>query len=170
LEHIAQLVKPGGWLLVEDVTLAGEVKGDVPAVRMAFGLLCEYWESKGRIGENLGPWLRETGSFSEINVHEVILPVGNHMRRSSTATAAMVQDPVQVRPRQEGQVTAHKHRALGSAFAETLLRTFASEKLHPRMIALGYTPELKSQCVEQFTTSEWRMDMPFYFVWARKSV
>ena len=162
-------MKPGGWLLVEDLTVTGDVKGDAPAVRMAFGLLCEYLDSKGRVGENLGPWLRETGSFSEINMHEVILPMGNHVDRSSTAgaTAAMVQDPVEV---QEGQAADHKRRALASAFAEATWRSFAGEKHHPRMIALGYTPELKSQCVEQFTTSEWRMDMPLHFVWARKSV
>jgi hypothetical protein len=170
---MAQLVKPGGWLLVEDLTVTGDVKGDAPAVRMAFDLSCKYLDSKGRIGENLEPWLRETGSFSEINMHEVMLPMGNHVHRSSPVAAAaaaattMVQDPVQV---QEGQATDHKRRALASAFAEATWRSFAGDKHHPRMIALGYTPELKSQCVEQFTTSEWQMDMPLHFVWARKSV
>ena len=167
LERFARLVKPGGWLLVEDATITGDVKGNAPAIRRAYELLCEYWESNGRIGENLEPWLRQTGSFSEINMHEVIVPVGNHVRRSSAAPVAVAQNPV---VEQERQVVDHRRRALGLAFTEAAWRRFSGEKHHPRMIALGYTPELKSQCVEQFTTSEWRMDMPLYFVWARKSV
>jgi len=108
---------------------------------------------------------RQTGSFSEINMHEVIVPVGNHVHRSS-APVAVAQNTVQ----QEGQVVDHKRRALGLAFTEATWRRFSGEKHHPGLIALGYTLGLKGQCVEQFNTSEWWMDMPLYFVWARKSV
>ena len=158
-------MKPGGWLLVEDATITGDVKGNAPAIRRECELLCEYWESNGRVGENLEPWLRQTGSFSEINMHEVIVPVGNHVHRSSTPVA-VAQNTVQ----QEGQVVDHKRRALGLAFTEATWRRFSGEKHHPGLIALGYTLELKGQCVEQFNTSEWWMDMPLYFVWAQKSV
>ena len=126
--------------------------------------MCKYWESNGqvpRVGEKLEPWLRQTGSFSEVNVHEVVIPVGN---RWSTAEA---QEPVQ---QQEGQVIDPKSKALGLTFTDTTRRSFSAGKHHPGMLALGYTPELKSQCVEQFNTAEWRMDMPLHFVWARKSV
>jgi len=167
LERIARLVKPGGWLLVEDVSVTGDVKGDVPAVQTSYRLLCEYWESNGqvpRVGENLESWLRQTGSFSEINVHEVIIPVGNH---SPTPAVAAVQNSFQQR---EGRVVDPKLIVLSLIFTEATRRSFAAETHHPRMLALGYTPELKRQCVEQYGTSEWWVDAPLHFVWARKSV
>jgi len=80
LERIAQLVKPGGWLLIEEVSVTGEVEGNAPAVQAAFGLLVKYWETTGgnaRIGGKLESALRETGAFSEVNVHKVVAPVGN---------------------------------------------------------------------------------------------
>ena len=123
-------------------------------------MLCKYWESSGRvplIGEKLEPWLRQTGLFSEVNVHEVIIPTGNRRR------AAETQDPAS---QQEGQVVDPKTRALGLTFTDSTLRGFSNSR---GMVNFGSTPELQSQCVEQCSTAEWWMDMPLYFVWARKS-
>jgi hypothetical protein len=150
---------------VEDITVTGDVTGDAPAVQTAIGLLCKSWESNGqdpRAGEKMAAWLRQTGSFSEVSVHEVVMPVGNR----SPATAA--QNPDQQQERQA--VVDPKLRALELAFTASTRSTFATEKYHPRMVELGYTPETKRQCLEQFSASEWRMDMPLHFVWARKTV
>jgi len=166
LERLSRLVKPGGWLLAEDITVTGDVTGDAPAVRTAISLLYKSWESNGqdpRAGEKIESWLRQAGSFSEVNVHEVIMPVGN--RLSATATATAAQSAVQ-----QQEVVDSKLRALELAFTNSTRGTFATEKYHPRMVELGFTPEAKGQCLEQFSTSEWRMDMPLHFVWARKSV
>jgi hypothetical protein len=178
LERIARLVKPGGWLLAEEVTTTGDVTGDAPAVRTAIGLVCKAWESNGQdplVGEKLESWVRQTGSFGEVNVHEVVLPLGNHRSSDESTPAAAVttaQNPIE---RQEAEREAvvdldPKLRALVSAFTKTTWGTFANEKYHPRLLELGFTPETKRQCLEQFGTSDWRMDMPLYFVWARKSV
>ena len=81
LERIASLVRPGGWLLIEDVSMDGKVKGDANAVRSAIDLVCKYWESNGQvlgIGSKLESWLQETGAFSQVNVDKVIAPVGNN--------------------------------------------------------------------------------------------
>ena len=140
--------------------MTGDVKGDAPAIRAAYSMLCKYWESSGqvpRIGEKLGPWLRQTGSFSEVNVREVIIPVGNRW------SAAEAEGPVQ---QQEGQAVDPKYKALGLTFTDTARRGFSADR---GMFTIGSTPELQSQCVEQFSTTEWRMDMPLHFVWARKS-
>ena len=59
--------------------MTGDVKGDAPAVRTAYSMLCKYCESNGqvpRVGEKLESWLRQAGSFSEVNAHEVIIPLG----------------------------------------------------------------------------------------------
>ena len=81
LERIALLVRLGGWLLIEEVSLDGEVKGDANAVRLALDLACKYGESNGQvlaIGSKLESWVQETGAFSQVNVHKVIAPAGNN--------------------------------------------------------------------------------------------
>jgi len=55
-------------------------------------------------------------------------------------------------------------------FLESFRRDFSVEDTHPKMLALGLTPELKRQIVEELNTLQWHMDMPLHFVWARKSV
>jgi len=62
------------------LSVTGEVEGNAPAVRAAYELVIKYWETNGgdaRIGGKLESTLRETGAFSEVNVHEVVAPVGN---------------------------------------------------------------------------------------------
>ncbi|KAH9969811.1 hypothetical protein BC827DRAFT_35690 [Russula dissimulans] len=135
LERIARLVKPGGWLLLEEVSITGEVEGDAPAVRATYGLLVKYWETSGgdaRFSEKLESTLRESSAFSEVNVHEVVAPVG------SLAGPA---DPPKCGP-------------LGLMFAKSFRRTFSVEETHPKMLALGLTPELM-QIVEELNTLEW---------------
>lgn len=76
-----------------------EVMRDAPAVRTGYGLLCKYWESNRqvpRVGEEVGPWPRQTGTFSEVNFHEVIVPVGN----GSSSPLPAAQNPLQ---EQKGQ-------------------------------------------------------------------
>ena len=168
LERIALLVKPGGWLLVEEAKLTGEVVGDAPAVRATYALLCTVWGSNGQdlhVGEKLESWLWQTGSFGEVNVHGVIAPMGN--LSPDDATTAQGHTSTGIR-QQDGRVLDPKIKALGWGFTNVARRDFSTGK-HHGLEALGFTPELKSRCVEQFSTSEWRMDMRLYFVWARKS-
>lgn len=114
------------------------------------------------------PWLRQTGSFSEVNVHEVILPFGNP---SASATAGEAQTSFQQEQETQGVVDA-KVRALAKVMTESSRRGFSAsvEKNNSGIVPLGSTAELMTQCVEQFSTLEWQMDMPLHFVYARKSV
>ena len=140
--------------------MTDDVKGDAPAVRAAYSMLCKYWESNDqvpRVGEKLELWLRQAGSFSEVNVHEVIIPIGNRW------CAAEAQDPVQ---QQEERVVDPKSKELGLTFTDTARRSFSGDR---GMLTIGSTPELQSQCLEQFNTVEWRVDTPLHFFWARKS-
>ncbi|KAH9975622.1 S-adenosyl-L-methionine-dependent methyltransferase [Russula compacta] len=149
LERIAQLVKPGGWLLIEEMAISKVTDESVPALRTAVELFHKYGESNGQVPgvyAKLEPWLRQTGAFSEVNVHEVIIPIGNP--EAST-------DP--------------KRRSLGLTFKGTFRHSFTS-KTHPELLALGYTPELKEQVMQEFNTLEWQMGNPLHFVWARRSV
>jgi hypothetical protein len=117
-------------------------------------------------------WVRQIGSFGEVNVHEVGMTLGNRESKSTPAATA-AQNPVQQEEEEKQPVVdvdLTKLRPLESAFTYTAQGTFSIEKYNPRLLELGYTPETKRQCLEQFATSDWRMDMPLYFVWARKSV
>jgi len=147
------------------MTVTGEVTGDAPAIRATHVLLRKIWEyanHEPRVGEKVESWLRETGSFNEVNVRKVILPFGN----SPSATAGAAQDSAQ----QEKQVVDPKARALAMVIMEGTRRGFSEEKHNPGMAAMGFTPELNSQFLEQFSTSEWQMDMAMHFVCAQKSV
>jgi len=152
------------------MTLTGEVTGDAPAIRAIHASFRKCWEDKNanyepRVGDKVEPWLRETGSFGEVNVHKVILPYGN----PSSATARPAQDSAQ----QEKQVVDPKARALARVIMEGTRRLFSAENHNPGnsgMGAMGFPPELISQFLEQFSTSEWQMDMSMHFVCARKSV
>jgi hypothetical protein len=124
--------------------------------------MIKYWESHDqvpRVSEKVAPWLRQTGSFSEVNVHEVILPFGNP---SSATTAGEAQTS-------ESQGVDAKVGALAKVMTESSRRGFSVKK-HNSGIPLGSTSDLKTQCVGQFSTLEWQMDMPLHFVYARKSV
>ncbi|KAI9443386.1 S-adenosyl-L-methionine-dependent methyltransferase [Lactarius indigo] len=148
LERIAKLVKPGGWLLIEEVSILGEVKGDARAVRTGFELVCKFWESNGQVpavGSKLQSWLRQTGTFSEVNVHEVVATFGSQVSSD---------------PRLGG---------LGLTFKNSWRSAF-SGKTHPKLLALGFTPEFKERLLEEFDTLEWQFDFPLSCVSARRSV
>ena len=57
-----------------------EVKGDATcAVRTGIELMLNFWESNGQLpvaGSKIESWLRQTGTFSEVNVHEVVNTFG----------------------------------------------------------------------------------------------
>ena len=62
--------------------MSREVKGDARTVRMGFELLCKYWESNGQVpvvGSKVESWLRQTSTFSEVNVHEAINTFGSQV-------------------------------------------------------------------------------------------
>ncbi|KAH9013496.1 S-adenosyl-L-methionine-dependent methyltransferase [Lactarius hengduanensis] len=148
LERIAELVKPGGWLLIEEVSVGGEIQGDARAVRTGFELVCKLWESNSQVpavGSKLQSWLRQTGTFSEVNVHEALATVGSHISP----------DP------RLGELSLTFKNSWRSAF---------SGKTHPKLLALGFTPEFKERVLEEFDTLEWRFDFPLSCVSARRSV
>ncbi|KAI0252109.1 S-adenosyl-L-methionine-dependent methyltransferase [Lactifluus subvellereus] len=149
LERIASLVRPGGWLLIEEVSMDREVKGDANAVRSAIDLYCKYWESNGQVLDicsKLEPWLQETGAFSQVSVHKVIVPVGNNPEAAADT----------------------KLGRLASMYKNSWRSSFLG-KMHPKAVELGLTSELRKQAVEEVDTFEWQKDMPLYVVWAQKS-
>ncbi|KAJ7119622.1 S-adenosyl-L-methionine-dependent methyltransferase [Mycena epipterygia] len=58
LERAAKLVKPGGWLLVDDLNMRSMVEKSGPVYR-----------------EKMESIIRSTGSFSEIDTHKISIPI-----------------------------------------------------------------------------------------------
>ena len=60
-----------------------EVKGDAACTfRTGIDLMLKFWESNGQlpvIGSKIESWLRQAGTFSEVNVHEVIHSFGSQV-------------------------------------------------------------------------------------------
>ena len=57
-----------------------EVKGEAATIRTAFELVYKFWESSGQVptvGSKLEPWLRQSGTFSEVYVHEANVTFGS---------------------------------------------------------------------------------------------
>ena len=137
--------------------MTSEVKGEAHTLRAGFELLCKFWESNGQVpiaGSKVESWVRQTGTFSEVNVHEAVNTIGSqaspgtrHARTPPTRTLLM------------GRLDPRPSR----------WRRAFSGKTHPGLLALGFTPEFKERLLEEYDASEWQLDCPLYCVWARKS-
>ena len=62
--------------------MSKDVKGEAHTLRAGFELLCKFWESNGQVpivGSKVESWVRQTGTFSEVNVHEAIDTFGSQV-------------------------------------------------------------------------------------------
>ncbi|KAI9464948.1 hypothetical protein BJY52DRAFT_1247386 [Lactarius psammicola] len=150
--------------VLERIAKLWRVKGDASTVRTAFELVCKFWESNGQIpavGSKLQSWLRQTGTFSQINVHEAPATFGTLVSPGTRGSP-----PPEhcswgfLDPRLGG---------LGLTFKNSMRSAF-SGKTHPGLLALGYTPEFKEQLLEEFDALEWQSDFLLFCVSARRSV
>jgi hypothetical protein len=140
--------------------LAKETKGDAPTVRTGFELVYKFWESNGQVpavGSKLESWLRQTGTFSEVNVHEAIATFGSQV---SSGTRLAAPTPTLLMGRLGGLSLTLKNS----------WRRSLTGKTHPGLLALGYTPEFKERLSEEYDASEWQHDCPVFCVWAQRSV
>jgi hypothetical protein len=78
LTRVIPLLKPGGWLLIEDGMLNTDVQGDVPGIRASVTALIETFKGAGqdpRYVAKLGAFLRDTGAFSVVEAQHAQYPV-----------------------------------------------------------------------------------------------
>ncbi|KAI0056542.1 S-adenosyl-L-methionine-dependent methyltransferase [Artomyces pyxidatus] len=145
LKKLTDLVKPGGWLLVEELSMDDTVGGDAPAMRASFKALIQCWRSVGQVPTfppNIQSCLEDLGAFSEVNAHKVTFPI----------------NPVSNDP---------KLGTLGQTFRTSLNRSFSREAI-PALLAAGYTPEIQKGRAEEFDTVDWEYSVELYFLWAKK--
>ncbi|KAJ7633130.1 S-adenosyl-L-methionine-dependent methyltransferase, partial [Roridomyces roridus] len=79
ITRVAQLVKPGGLLILHDPASKTLLETGGPAVRHCVKELVELWKMSGAdpdMGEKFQSILAETGWFSEIQVEKIAIPLG----------------------------------------------------------------------------------------------
>lgn len=77
LERVTPLLKPNGWLLIEDTSVIEFPTAMGPAQKQRNEVMFAYMKSKGldpHVGGHLEEQLRASGAFSEVNVREQVLP------------------------------------------------------------------------------------------------
>ncbi|KAJ7640798.1 S-adenosyl-L-methionine-dependent methyltransferase [Mycena polygramma] len=78
LERVAILVKPGGWLVLEEMNLCSMIESGGPVVSRVMSLYAGILEARGadaNIGKDLESIIRGTGSFSEIHAQKISMPI-----------------------------------------------------------------------------------------------
>ncbi|TFY75325.1 hypothetical protein EWM64_g8687 [Hericium alpestre] len=71
IPRLADLVAPGGWLLIDDVDMPLGIEGDVRALKQAMNAFHSYMHSdnqNGRLGSVLEPTLHQSRKFAEASL------------------------------------------------------------------------------------------------------
>ncbi|KAK0460549.1 S-adenosyl-L-methionine-dependent methyltransferase [Desarmillaria tabescens] len=150
LEKATMMLKPGGWLLIEDFGRhTGHETSKGPAMatfeKMYIGML----RSKGLdpiIGEHVQEYLKELNSFSEINANcERLVLTTNEDNAGS------------------------KVRALSDAVRVTIER-LVTGVIGEDMKSVGLTPELQKAWKDERNDPAFHTTYDFWFTWSRKKM
>ncbi|KAF8135874.1 S-adenosyl-L-methionine-dependent methyltransferase [Mycena galopus ATCC 62051] len=77
VKRAAELVRPGGFLIIDDVDVASMLHTAGPAVRRGASMMIEVFKSRnadGEIGRRLGGIITSTGYFSDVHVRKIAVP------------------------------------------------------------------------------------------------
>lgn len=164
LRRAIKLVKPGGWLVLEEPDIVNYLNGDKP-VGPGMTALMEAWlriiRSYGAdpaIGRHVEDILKSSGEFSELNVRRVQIPYhdrveGSHTEMTDIHTRAEVcLDP--------------GLSALGKIFQDNAIKL--AKEFPQRFSIEGITPEVASLATEELQDPEQNISTDMYFVTARK--
>ncbi|THH13193.1 hypothetical protein EW146_g6999 [Bondarzewia mesenterica] len=157
------LLKPHGWLLIEDTCLMFFPHASGPAQRKRNEITSAYMESRDidpRIGSHLEHILQSSGGFSDIFVHKVEftltpLPDGKsvHLLGSCTNIDRNLIDPA-IRPLAETM----RNSVVGAT----------TRSLSDGLVAAGMTPELQIAWKEEMDDPRYDPTQLFFFTWSRK--
>lgn len=143
LKRIIQLVKPGGFLLIEDNE--HRVFGDIgPGTTRFFEVYNGYMKSRGAdpmTGPKLEPLLRESGAFREVFSHKIEAPVS-------------------------GKTDDPNLAVLGEIMKISLLRAFRD--VEPRMVTFGMTQEVQNNLFRELEDNSRNLYVHIHVTWAQK--
>lgn len=167
LKRICNLVKPGGWLLVEDPDDDNMVDGGKPLgpgmsefVAKWLGLM----RARGAhpcIGRDLREIIQSTQMFSEVNVKKVVIPMSQksqgrpfQLERCSATDSSRCLDPAENR--------------LGLTWLRNAKRV--SEDIPVRFVSSGFTREVLEKHFRELEDPDRDITTDFYFTWSLRSM
>ncbi|KAI0942642.1 hypothetical protein AcW1_003216 [Taiwanofungus camphoratus] len=149
LRRAIDLVKPGGWLLVEDPDDDNMVDGGKPlgpGMSAFVGAWLKIVRSRGAepsLGRELERILQSSSAFSEVNVMKVTIPISGKS-----------QDP--------------KENKLGLTWKTNMLRV--ARDLPGRFAEQGITEEVARKHLEELEDPDRDITTDMYFSWSRKRI
>ncbi|KAA1472014.1 S-adenosyl-L-methionine-dependent methyltransferase [Dentipellis sp. KUC8613] len=148
VRRAAQLLKPGGWLLVEDLSLP-IYENPGPAQERSLRVRYDWSVSKGLdpyISVHMAQMLEESYSFDQVETHKPLL-YSNPLPDGSDPTFPLAE-----------AVRVMSMKAMGDL------------DVSPDLRAAGYTRELQDAWKKEMNSPVHKTIAPFTFTWARKSV
>ncbi|KAI0313783.1 S-adenosyl-L-methionine-dependent methyltransferase [Amylostereum chailletii] len=143
--RIIALLKPGGWLLVDDADCRSAYEGNASTVGRCMDVYINFMTSRDQdphIGAKLATMLQQSNQFDQVHTRTALVPLNPHL----------VPDP-DVRILTETMLKAYSDAMHGSL----------SQKLGPQ------APELLKQWREETSRkSGWKCDQLFTVTWSRK--
>ncbi|KAI0644106.1 S-adenosyl-L-methionine-dependent methyltransferase [Trametes meyenii] len=148
LRRAVDLIKPGGWLLVDEPDDYAQADGSPGGLGPGTSAVLKGWkkvlESSGadpQFGSKLKGIVESTGAFDKVHVNKVVVPISGKS-----------EDP--------------KLRKLGLTWKQNLTRV--GQDLPSRWAEYGITPEMASQWIEEMHDPLRSMTTEMYFLAARK--
>ncbi|PBK86348.1 S-adenosyl-L-methionine-dependent methyltransferase [Armillaria gallica] len=152
LKNATRLLKPNGWLLIEDCGKHfGHEASKGPAMTTFEKMYMSMIHSKGLdpiIGEHLEKYLRELDSYNDINARCVPLILTTDQQRAGETPQI---------------------RSLSNALRITIER-IATGNIGEDMKAAGLTPELQKAWADERSDPAFHTTHDFWFIWSRKKM
>ncbi|TFY63616.1 hypothetical protein EVG20_g6251 [Dentipellis fragilis] len=145
IPRIAELVAPGGWLLIDDCCMPISADGDCTNIRRCIEGYRAYMlanKQQPRLGDDLEGYLRALDGFQSLQV-----------ARTNFVLNSVSPDPV--------------HQRLNEDLRESITRFFISP-MSSAVHGFGVTPEAERGFVEELDTTDWKLSMSMVLSWARK--
>ncbi|KAI0746358.1 S-adenosyl-L-methionine-dependent methyltransferase [Daedaleopsis nitida] len=148
LRRAIKLVKPGGWILIEDPD-DNSMVDDGSSLGSGMSAFVQGWlrvmRSRGAnpsFGRELERILKSTGELTEVNIQKVTIPISEH----------------------SGDEALNK---LGHTWRETMIRI--AQELPTRLAQQGFTSEVTRRHLEELQDPTRRITTDMYFAWCRKA-
>ncbi|KAJ7893540.1 S-adenosyl-L-methionine-dependent methyltransferase [Mycena leptocephala] len=146
VKRAAQLVRPGGLLLMEDLDIGSLVRTGGCGVHQMVSKMLKVISSNaadGELGRKFEGIVTATGYFPQVHVHKIAIPLsGNGLHETENE--------------------------LGVAFRKSWMQV--SEDFGRRCVAHGFTETMIKEQQVELDDRECRAELDFYFCWARRSI
>ncbi|KAJ7764869.1 S-adenosyl-L-methionine-dependent methyltransferase [Mycena metata] len=154
LQHIAEFVRPGGWLLLEEpddyITDGNYGVAETTTLVRELHKIMRATGANPCIGGDLERLLRGTNSFSEVNIRKVVIPF---------PSAA-----VPLRLPEEGSVQSN----LGMTWKESYIQI--ARNLAQNYAMHGITDQVLREFLEDMNDPHKNLTSTIYFAWSRRKV